>query len=42
MLIVKSLLLNTSLEGESYGKCAFHMIINYKHQKLLTQSFLVW
>lgn len=41
MAIVKSLPLNTSPEGESYSKCASHMIINHKHQRLLTQSFLV-
>lgn len=42
MAIVKSLPLNTSLEEESYSKCASHMIINHKYQSLLTQSFLVW
>lgn len=41
MAIVKSLPVNTSPEGESYSKCASHMIINHKHQRLLTQSFLV-
>lgn len=42
MVIVKSLPLNTSLEEESYRKCAFHMIINHEYQSPLTQSFLVW
>lgn len=35
MVIVKSLPLNTSLEEESYSKCASHMIINHKYQKSL-------
>lgn len=37
MVIVKSLLLNTSLEGKSYTKCASQMVINHKYQSLLTQ-----